>query len=625
MTSEAQWQFPPRNGGIDFVQDPSSAYFSDDPLPKLVREVIQNSLDAKESGLNDPVQVVFTETHIQPDIIGATDLRRHLMACRDRARNDKRPTVRKHYDRALRTLNSKHMRCLQIVDSGTTGLEGRNWDALVSQEGSVQKSGDAPGGSYGIGKNAVFNVSDLRTVFYSTRCLERGRVEKLQGKATLMAHANPNNKQEQLQHIGFFALPGVEPISGKAIPDFFRLDDVGAGVFIMGFNPRSQEWAKEVTYAAIENFFYAIHHKRLIVKVEARGSEEIMVNHETLDPLFEGQDHDQPSYYYYRAIRDEKSIKTDAIGKMGPLDVHVLVGSGPRRTAYINRNGMLITDIRDQKVNPMAPQGRSLWPDFAAVVIPATGEGDQWIRNAENPSHDSMSPEQLIEEKERRGARRWFKEAKDTIRAVIDRKAQIEKYGDPSNLIELASMFPDEFDPDAPGNRVLKTQISKTRLATTPPGSGSDTGAGSGTDTGSGTDVGTGTGTGSRNGNGNGNGGGTGTSPGTGPGSSRGSKSVRLPRLHRPRFIPTGMSKATIAFTITEESSIPVNISLTPAGGEWAREDKVRITEAIVLSPRGQEVRIEDGVLSLTPNSNERVVIKITTSDNINDLAFRIG
>ena len=48
-----------RNGGIDYVSDPSSAHFSDAPIPKLVRELIQNSLDAKEDGLRacEPDQV----------------------------------------------------------------------------------------------------------------------------------------------------------------------------------------------------------------------------------------------------------------------------------------------------------------------------------------------------------------------------------------------------------------------------------------------------------------------------------------------------------------------------------------------------------------------------------------
>ena len=59
-----------RNGGIDYVSDPSSAHFSDAPIPKLVRELIQNSLDAKEDGLPGPVAVTFSETRVDRNIVG---------------------------------------------------------------------------------------------------------------------------------------------------------------------------------------------------------------------------------------------------------------------------------------------------------------------------------------------------------------------------------------------------------------------------------------------------------------------------------------------------------------------------------------------------------------------------
>ena len=49
MTQQPSWQFPPRNGGVEYVQDPSSQFFGDEPVAKLVREVIQNSLDASNS------------------------------------------------------------------------------------------------------------------------------------------------------------------------------------------------------------------------------------------------------------------------------------------------------------------------------------------------------------------------------------------------------------------------------------------------------------------------------------------------------------------------------------------------------------------------------------------------
>ena len=79
------------------------------------------------------------------------------------------------------------------------------------------------GGNYGIGKNAVLNVSDLKTVFYGTRYIGRdsgpkgrvrGRIDKIQGKATLRAHPDPDAPDEILQHIGFYIVEGGGPLIG---------------------------------------------------------------------------------------------------------------------------------------------------------------------------------------------------------------------------------------------------------------------------------------------------------------------------------------------------------------------------------------------------------------------------
>ena len=630
MSSKPQWQFPKRNGGIEFIQDPSSAYFSDDPLPKLVREVVQNSLDAKQPGLNKPVTVLFTESQLAPDMIGGSGLKKHLLACRHRAREDNLPSVQRHYQRALKALDQKRIRCLQIIDSGTTGLEGAHWNALVSQEGSVRKLGDAPGGSFGIGKNAVFNVSDLRTVFYSTRCLELGRVEKLQGKATLMAHSKPGRKDIHLQHTGFFAKAKMEPILTREIPDFFRLPEVGTGVFVMGFNPRSSNWEKEVATAVIENFFYAIHNKQLVVEVKSQKAPSISIDHENIDLLFDDQPQSSPSFHYYRAIREAEPVRTDEIGPIGPLNVFVLIQkSGPRRTAYVNSNGMLITDIRDHRKNPIAPRGRSLWPDFAAVVAPGTAEGDGWVRRTENPSHDSMSPEQLPEAAERRDARRWFKEAREAIRAIIDDKAQLDRYGDQTNLEELAAMFPDEFDPAAPGNRVLRTARTSARIMPSTSLPGSDSSQGSAPGKGSGPGIGPGSESTTRSQSGAGSKADSEPTaqpnPGSGSGTTSGSRPARPPRLRRPRFIPRSPSTATIAFTVPDEHPGQLQIALTPAGSEWRRESRVEITQASASNPPGLQVELQDGMVSLAPAPNDRVVLTVTTRDPISNLALRIG
>ena len=52
-----KWRFPPRNGGIDCVNDPSGAHFSDASMTKLVRELVRNALNAGQVGLSEPVTV----------------------------------------------------------------------------------------------------------------------------------------------------------------------------------------------------------------------------------------------------------------------------------------------------------------------------------------------------------------------------------------------------------------------------------------------------------------------------------------------------------------------------------------------------------------------------------------
>ena len=105
-----------------------------------------------------------------------------------------RINIGRFYKKAYDALK-KNVRVLAVVDSGTTGLNSTaKWKALVNQEGAVDKTNPAAGGSFGIGKNAVFNVSALHTVLYSTYYLDgrRGRREKVQGKSSLMTHTDPD-------------------------------------------------------------------------------------------------------------------------------------------------------------------------------------------------------------------------------------------------------------------------------------------------------------------------------------------------------------------------------------------------------------------------------------------------
>ena len=462
------WHFPPRNGGVEVINDPSAAFFKDNPIAKLVREVIQNSLDAKEPGIHEPVSVTFADVQVERHLVGASQLYRHLISCLNRAASEGRPeSIRNLYQSAVDTLKSSHVRCLRITDTNTTGLQGKRWDALVTQEGSVEKEEvGAPGGSFGIGKNAVFNVSDILTVFYSTHYLDgrRGRVDRLQGKATLMSHPSPDDTGESLQHIGFYTDVGGRAIEGRReIDPFFLLNEPGTGVYVMGFNPRMVDWVGDVIRSVLRNFFFAIHRQTLVVRIEA-ATQTVVITHDDLELLFERYAGDlQESYSYYQAIRDTEAAVTEPLPELGSLNLYIKIDGGPRRMAYVNRNGMLITDSREKEDNPLPPNNRSLWPDFAAVIVPSTDSGDRQIRRMENPSHDSISASQLREQSEQKRMTSAFLAARRVIRKNMDDRTHLAQSGNQANLRELAEMFP-ELDASRDGITSLVTREISARL-----------------------------------------------------------------------------------------------------------------------------------------------------------------
>ena len=635
-SNNPRWHFPPRNGGIDFVHDPSAAFFNDNPIPKLVREVIQNSLDARESGIAEPVSVAFADTQVDRSLIGASQLYRHLTSCLDRAVQEGRSeSIQGMYERAVETLKNSHVRCLRITDNNTTGLIGDRWEALVIEEGGVRKSDTgAPGGNFGIGKNAVFNVSDIQTVFYSTHYIDtkihKGRVDKLQGKATLMSHPNPDNSNESLQHIGFYQDESMQPIIGRReIDRFFQLSEPGTGVFIMGFNPRTDRWVDEIVRAVLQNFFYAIHHQSLVVSVE-NGESTIEIKHDNLEPLFERYDEDDSSsHYYYRAIRDAELETTKPISNLGKFDVFIHLNGGPRRMAFVNRNGMLISDSREQKSNPIYTRNRSLWPDYAAVILPSTDSVDKLIRDMENPSHDAISVAQLREHDEQRKMRNAFKNARDAIRAIMDNKTHLDQSGHQANLRELAEMFP-ELDSSQRGVTSLVTREVTYQDNTN---QDSFVESDSGDDDNNGSEVVDsdiqGDYEGGREGEGQGNGNGNGEEGGD-RGSVRdegtyGTRGRRVP-VQGVRVMTTDERTILVCFTPTGVSPHEVKFSLKAAGEEYQNVERINVASANLKDAKtGQKVGVNKNIITLSAQETERVVIEVQTSDSVANVAFKMG
>lgn len=274
----ARWHFPSTGFGQEIVQDSATTNFRDSPLDKFVREILQNSTDARDHNAVGPVEVTFREVVYPAELFGAAELLRHAEAAREAAKQEADGKLEQQYAAVCQTLDSDTIRCLEISDRNTTGLSGGKWEALLIKAGAVKKDHRGSGGGYGIGKNAVFNLSAAKTAFYYT-CYQNGagrrrhRMEKWMGKSMLSTHELDGDRR---QHIGFYRpnLNSHAAVQGDAIPAQFRMKTApgqpntppnGTTVTVLGFAPQTDAWMPEIAKSAAANFFFAIHNETLMV------------------------------------------------------------------------------------------------------------------------------------------------------------------------------------------------------------------------------------------------------------------------------------------------------------------------------------------------------------------------
>ena len=184
--------------------------------------------------------------------------------CLDASQDDLKG--KEFFENAKKILTGKSINCLKILDSNTTGLQGDrkkgDWHRLTKATGKPQTEKNA-GGSFGIGKNAPFAVSDLRTVFYSTRYGANGKdAEYAQGKAILVSHAESNGGETQA--VGFYGVrEHCDRLADKAIPSILKREKDekdGTTVFVPALR-EVKGWEEKIVAAITSNFFFSINEK----------------------------------------------------------------------------------------------------------------------------------------------------------------------------------------------------------------------------------------------------------------------------------------------------------------------------------------------------------------------------
>lgn len=235
----------------------------------LVRESIQNSLDAKDSTQSPTVRVCFNIKQFNDEelsqvlsLVKAEQLSLHLSAVN-----------------LPRLDSSTEFSALTVEDFGTTGLTG-SWDGLDQgpfsdfwrRMGLSHKKGQALG-RWGLGK-LVFSSSSRARVFLGLTVRHDDGAELLMGQTVLTHHALPDGKR--LDSHAFYAVRGPEDFqlperSFEAIAAFKKLFDLQRknepGLSIVVPALRDHITLDRIAQGVLRNYFFPILFGRLEVQV----------------------------------------------------------------------------------------------------------------------------------------------------------------------------------------------------------------------------------------------------------------------------------------------------------------------------------------------------------------------
>lgn len=428
--------------------------FRDAPYGSCAREAGQNSRDANLNNDN-PVRMTFDVLQIPAkEIPSINSLSSALDCCGNNASGEKE---RDFFKNAMGVVGKEKIPVLRIADYNTKGLMGppsesdSPFNALLKGAGVSKKDSETSGGSFGIGKNASFAVSDLQTVFYSTLYESVGARQlefAAQGKVKLVSHCDADGKQRRAT--GYWGLESFRAITdGSLVPEWMQRDSRGTSIFSLGFR-EATDWAERMACSLVTNFFTAVRAGEMVFEVdsgrininpntiESLMSEAVILNAAEESGFSAGLEFARDLYSCL--VSEATSINILDIPGLGKMRVRILMDKGmPRRVGFI-RNGMLITDNLRHFDRPLAkfPNSR----DFIALVEPADAEASKLLKSLENPAHDAFSAERIADSVKRGVATKALRKLGDSLREMIKEVTGIQSQASVV-LNELGSLFAD--------------------------------------------------------------------------------------------------------------------------------------------------------------------------------------
>lgn len=426
MEKNCKWTFAKQYGGYD--QGPNEAMaqnFKKTPFASLIRESIQNSLDAVYDPLK-PVRVVVSFKKIKRLYFqNFFDIKEHIKGCIDYYKGNNK--AKQLYEPMLDMFNvspyDDEIEFIRVSDYNTKGMDYKKGDttspfyAFVRSAGVSSKDDCAAGGSFGFGKSAYFLISPINTIIVST--MTNSGKHFFEGIASLCTHTI--NGEKYVAH-GYYDDNNGEPTyDSEAIPKAFRREEPGTDFNIIGFKHKTiGDERDEMKLAVLRNFWLAIYDKKLEVVID--GDE---INSENIDEQME---------LYFKDAKDD-GVKSTSYNPRPYFDAVRFCETNKRYVKFqdfVEPIGNVILYVnkdkdasKDKVIYMRKPKmfvySKKLQTNYGlyGVFVCCHDEGNRILRELENAAHDEWLAANYRDKK----TNQVVQEGKDALES-IDRFVQ---------------------------------------------------------------------------------------------------------------------------------------------------------------------------------------------------------
>lgn len=484
-----QWRFPHGEGLTPTgVNNTSIEIFLDNIADSLTREVIQNSLDAHNPEISNPVKVEFDFYEVKTSTIPGIDrIKNFALANAFKMwRKINNTDTLSFLERFEKVLNEETISVLKISDYNTKGLNQKNYESLVLGNAYSEKDNENSAGSKGIGKAAPFAASDLRMVFYNT--VPTNDNPKSAGVMNFVSFEFDEEGKQITQERATYFEEGKNFIPNQLVFETAERDQnqFGTDIYILGLKQFEESWTERILLSIVNSFLISIMNNELEVMIDDK-----IINHLTLATRMEELKElnlkgDEKAVFnstlnYYDVMTNPNSIKRHLDSRFKkysfcekPEDatLYLLQHEPANRTVLQTRKvGMKIYERNRISGNI----------NFTGV-FQATGDKlDAFLKDMENANHNTWSIDRMTG-KDRKLAEmllsdllRWYKDEAKRAYEVTG-EANIEAFG-VSDLLPLNEGNNDNDEKKDSGikNKIENIKIKKkTRTSDLTAGNGDD-------------------------------------------------------------------------------------------------------------------------------------------------------